>query len=496
MAGITIGGLGSGLDTKAIIEALVGVERVPITALETKKTDEKKKLSLLTTLKGLVDSLHAKAKILSTTSQFLAFKVSAGDATTASFKASGSAVAGSHAITVNQLASSDRWAFDGIVDPAANLATADGQGVSFTYDGVAYNAPVTAAASSLNDIAAAINTAAPGKVSASVVNAGTANNPSYQLVIGGQSTGEDLRISGISSSIAALTIDATGPTAGGVSQSVNNLTVGNNAIAVIDGLTVERASNDFSDVLAGVSISVLTADPLKSTTFTVEPDKDVIKGKLKDFVEAFNKVMTFIHDQNKYSEEDGTGGPLFGDNALRTIEKTIKKELFGATAAQVGLDTAGFGTLKLLGMDLQKDGTLVINDAKMSAKLDEDLDKFADLFADTDGFDNGGALAGTPGYYVDLSADSGIADKLMRALDQALKGYTDTNGDTSKGLFEARTDAINSRMKLFDRQIEDRQFRLERFQAQLEKRFATLESVMAQLQAQQSYLTNVTFGGS
>jgi len=488
MAGITIGGLGSGLDTRAIIDALVRVESLPIDLLETKKTSEKKKLSLLSTLEGYVSSLRSKAKALSSPAEFLAFTVTASDATTASFKASGNALAGSHTITVNQLATSDRWAFNGIVDPALNLASADGQGISFTYDGVAYDATVSAAASTLNDVASAINTAAAGKVSASVVNTGTATTPSYQLVLSGQSTGLDKRITGISSSIASLTIDATGPDPLGVAQSANNLTVGNNAIAVIDGLSVTRSDNDFSDVLTGVSISTLTADPAKTTSFTVEPNKDAIKAKLKDFVEAFNKVMTFIGEQNKYSEEKGPGGELFGDSSLRSIQSTIRNELFGTTVAQIGGDTAGFGTLKLLGLDLQKDGTLIINDAKLTAKLDEDLTKFADLFVDTDGFDNGGAPIGTPAYYVDITPDSGLADKLVRAIDRMVNGYTDVSGATSKGLFDVREDTINARVKLIDRQIADREYRLDRYQAQLEARFAALESTMAQLQSQQQYL--------
>ena len=37
---ITFGGLGSGLDTGAIIDALLGVERIPIQQLETRKKDE------------------------------------------------------------------------------------------------------------------------------------------------------------------------------------------------------------------------------------------------------------------------------------------------------------------------------------------------------------------------------------------------------------------------------------------------------------------------
>ena len=45
-AGISFGGLASGLDTKAIISALVAVEERPIRALETKKTSINKQKSL------------------------------------------------------------------------------------------------------------------------------------------------------------------------------------------------------------------------------------------------------------------------------------------------------------------------------------------------------------------------------------------------------------------------------------------------------------------
>jgi flagellar capping protein FliD len=160
----------------------------------------------------------------------------------------------------------------------------------------------------------------------------------------------------------------------------------------------------------------------------------------------------------------------------------------GTTVTQIGSDTAGFGTLKLLGIDLQKDGTLVMNDTKVSAKMDQDLTKFADLFVDNDGFDNGGAAVGTPAYYIDITADSGLADKLVRAIDRVVKGYTDASGATSKGLFDVREDTINARVKLYDRQIADREYRLDRYQSQLEARFAALESTMARLQTQQQYL--------
>ena len=88
---------------------------------------------------------------------------------------------------------------------------------------------------------------------------------------------------------------------------------------------------------------------------------------------------------------------MFGDSVLRTIQRTISGVLFNQTAAQVTADTAGYGTLRLVGIETNPDGTLKINDTVMSAKMDGDLDAFTDLFVDTDGFNNGGAALGDTG---------------------------------------------------------------------------------------------------
>jgi flagellar hook-associated protein 2 len=405
----------------------------------------------------------------------------------ASFSAGGSAEAGTHTLVVQSLATTDRWAFDGVADPDQDLATVDGQGVSFTYQGVSYSATVGATDSSLNEIAAAINGAAGSAVSATVVNSGTGAAPSWKLVLTAKDTGEDFRIESLSSTVTKLTVDGTGPDANGVALSANNLSVGGNAVAVIDGLTVERTDNDFDDVVAGVSISLLAEDPAKTIQFTVEPDKTAIKSKIGELVAAYNDVITFVRQQNRYDPDKGPGGPLFGDNALDAIVRTAQGVLFGQSAAQVANDPAGFGTLRLLGIESQSDGTLKIKDSVMDAKMDEDLDRFADLFADTDGFDNGGVPVGDPNYYVDLSADTGLGDDLARAIDRIVDGYGDGSGNFYKGVFDARIESLNARIDTLNDRIEQREMRLERYEEQLVRRFAALESLMAQLQSQSAY---------
>lgn len=488
---ISFSGLASGLDSSAIISQLVALERIPINLLEQKKAIENEKLELVGTLKGLVQGLQSKAKGLSTLSDFLKFDVSAGQEGIATFSATGDAQPGSHTISVESLAQADRWAFDGVADPDAQLGTADGQQLQFTVGTTTYDIVVNQADSSLNDIADEINDLAGDDVTASVVNVGTSSAPSYQLVIASDETGEDYRISGIASTVTGLTIDATGPDANGNAQSANNVTVGTNAVAIIDGLTVERESNDFSDVIEGVSIEAVSADPGNPVSFTVEADDAGIKSKVQEFLDAYNEVVDFINEQNTYTEDAGAGGELFGDSLLQSVGSQIKSALFNVPIDTVLNDDIGYSTLSLVGIKQDSSGKLSIDDSVFDEKLAGNLDALADLFVDTDGFDNGGAAVNTAAYYQDTTADSGLAASLDRAIERMFGTFDTGTGTSLSSLFDAKTDVLNSNIKRFDDQIDSKERYLEVFEQNLIQRYAALEELMAGLNAQGASLSSM-----
>lgn len=483
-SGISFSGLASGLNTGQIVDQLVKLESLPIEKLELQKKGEQEKLKAIGDLKALVKELQKQAKTLSTLADFLTFTVSPSQEGVASFSATGSAAAGSHTLTVMKLAATDRWAFDGVLSSSDDLATGAGQTVSFTVGGTVHTVAVAQDASSLEDIAAAINQQAGADVSASVVNAGTESAPSWKLVLTSDASGSDHRISGITSTIGGLSIDATGPDANGVAQSTNNLVVGSNAIAVVDGLTVERESNDFNGVLPGVSINVQAADPATTIHFSVEADQSAIKKKLQAFVDAYNEVITFANEQSKYSKETGAGGKLFGDSLLSSVRKSLSSALFNVPIATVQGDTEGYSTLGLVGIKTVNDGTLLIDSGVLDDKLAENLEAFADLFVDSDGFSNGGAAANTPEYYVDITLDSGLAALLDREVERMFKTFTSVNGATFKGIFDSRNEAINRKIKDIDKSIEAKQYYIEQFQRNLIEKFAKLEDVLGGLNAQ------------
>jgi flagellar hook-associated protein 2 len=483
-SGISFSGLASGLDSGKLIQQLVALEGLPIKQLEAQKSTFQSKLSAVGTLKGLVKDLQTQADILSKKSSLLSYFTSVSQDGHLAASASGSASPGTHTVTVNQLATIDRWTFDPVADKTVDLATQDGQHVAFTVDGTNYDVVLTAATSSLEDVAAAINSVAGADVAASVVNVGTSAAPSYQLVMTSKHSGESNRISGIVNTVAGLTIDPTPPGTGGLPGSANNITVGMNAEAVIDGLTVVRETNEFNDVVAGLSLTVQSADPLTQLSVSVAADTGSIKTKIKDFVASFNKLIDYVNTQNTYNKEQDQGGMLFGDPILRQVVDRVRDGLFDFDPAVVQADTEGFSTLSLVGLKTQNDGTIKIDESVLDDKIADNLDKLADLFVDTDGFDNGGAAENTPGFYIDLTPDSGVADKLSRAIDRMLDTYNGPGGKVYKGIFDARAESYNKSINKLFKDIAAKQVQVDKFEDMLVMKFAGLEKLMGGLQSQ------------
>lgn len=494
MAGIGIGGLGSGLDTNAIITQLLKLETIPINQLEAKKKGEQDKLSKIGEFKTLVKDLQAKAKELSQLKNLLEFAVNPSEEGVASFQATGEAVEANHTLKVLSLAATDRWTFDGVPDATVDLATAAGQSVSFTVGGTTHTVAIDQASSSLEEIASAINTAAGADVEATVVNTGTTAAPAWKLVMTSKHSGKDGRISGIASTVGGLTIDGTGPDVNGVAQSLDNITVGSNAVALIDGLQVERTTNEFNDVITGLSLTVEAADPAKTINFSVEADTEAVIGKVDGLVKSYNSIIDFINKQNKYSEDTGPGGPLFGDSILRQVRSSIDDALFNVPLAVVQADTTGYSTLNLMGFEKENDGRITLDKTKLEEKILGNLEAFADLFVDDDGFDNGGAAPNTPGWYVDTTADSGLAAKLDRSIERMFGTSTGPNGTVLKGLFDAKNQTLNDAIKRLGDQIEDKEYYLEKYEAQLVAKFAKLEDVMGGLNAKGAALQQALAG--
>jgi len=481
--GISFSGLASGLNTTAIISQLVALERLPIDALQAEQREAESKISLIDSFGSLVRELQDSAEVLSSASSFFAYKTSTSHENIANVTTTGSPVAGSHSVTVNSTAAVDRWAFDGVADLTTDLASADGQTVSFDVDGTNYSIALTQADSNLTEVLDAISAAVGTDVNASIVNSGTIESPSYQLVLASGHSGDAYRITNLTTDIAGLN-----PTAA-------NITVGTDAEAVIDGLTVIRSNNDFSGVIDGLGLDLI-ASSATEMTITVEADRELVRSQIDDFITAYNAVVDFTNEQNEYTEADGAGGLLIGDSVLSSVRRGLSGAL-DVPIATVMADTEGYSTLSLVGIRQLSSGNLQIDETVFGEKMEENLQLLSELFVDSDGFDNGGADPDDPAFLVDTTADDGLADNLVRSIERMFGTFSGAIIDPMTGerqvldsVFKGRKTALESNIDRLVDQIESKERRLEIFEAGLVRRYAALEEAIGALNAQGAALAN------
>lgn len=458
-AGISFGGLASGLDTKAIIQALVAIERRPIAALEQKKTSLGKQKSLFGDLRGLLGKLETAAKALKTTSDFLVRKASSDKEEIVTASAGSAASAGTYNLRVVSLAKAQVNASSGSASPSASLGAPGtlqldvGGATHFISVGGVVNGvtePPT-----LERIAAAINAADDANatgVRAEVVDTGSTGNNRYQLVVRSEQAGT---ASGFS-----ISYDDGDPAFQAVINSVgsNVLTQASDArVQLNGGVTVTRSSNTISDLIAGVTLELKSdASPTQSVAITVSNDSTATTKKVQDFVDAYNKVVDFLADQNQLDADGKAKGPLFGDSTLRALRAGLRTI---AGSAVPGTGNASFQLLSQLGIKADTAGKLTLTATALTEALATDEAAVAAVFT---------------------SSANGIAGRVVAQIDV----YT----DSVDGLIKNRTEAFDRQSKDATTRITQAERRLTSFEKQLEQKYANLEQLMGRLQSQGSSL--------
>lgn len=462
-AGISFGGLASGLDTKAIISALVAIERRPISALETKKSSLGKQKSLYGDLRGLLDKLETAAKALKTTDDFLKMKAVSDDENVVTVEASNDAEPGTYSVRVMALAQAQVNATTGSASPTASL----GGTASFFINSGGNQNLISVADPNLNSIAAAINQADDDNdtgVRAEVVDTGNPANGGanrYQLVVRsttpGVENGFTVSYDDGSAAFQAVINQVAGNT---LSQAQDAQLLINGTPQGTGGITVYRPTNQVSDLWPGITLDLKSVpSPNKDITITVSTDAEATSKKVQEFVDAYNKVVDFFTEQNALTAEGKAKGPLFGDSTLRSMRSSLRG-IVGASVGDTG--NSAYQLLAQAGITSDTAGKLTFNSTKFAESLADDEEAVTRLFA-----------GGT----------NGIANKLL--------GQIDSYTDTVEGLIKTRSDA-------FDRQVKDTQTRIDQaerrvtlYQQQLETKYANLESLLTRLQGQGTSLNSL-----
>jgi flagellar hook-associated protein 2 len=215
----------------------------------------------------------------------------------------------------------------------------------------------------LSGIAAAINAKASG-VTASIVT--DADGGAYLSLKGATGAAQAFSLSTDSASLAPFAVDPLSTTSAMKVSSQSQ-----NAKLTMDGVDVERASNEVSDLIAGAKLN-LTA--VGTTTLTSSRPTAAITNAVNDFVDTYNGIVQTIKEQT-----DPITGVLRADpaakNLLRALQGLTSKVLNGGAGAGVP------NTLAAIGIRTTRQGALEVDDNALTAAMTTNADAVEAMFS-------------------------------------------------------------------------------------------------------------------
>ena len=394
MASISSPGIGSGLDINSIVRQLVAAEGQPTrNRLDRTEAELQARISAYGLLQGAVSSFQTSLGKLTGGSGFQANTASSSNQEVLVATASRTAVAGRYDLDVTHLARAHSLVTDSGLAAGQFSSTSDVLGTgtltfkfgttvmdgasygSFTPDAEAATATVEITDGSLNGIRDAINQADIG-VRAAVIFDGS----HFRLTLTSTETGaaRSMEISvsdadGNDDDTAGLSLLAFNAGANHMSQTA----AGQDAQLTLNGLAITSASNTLSSTLTGLTINLLGEG---SSTLEVKKNTAEAGAAIRGFVETYNGLMGSINQLTGYDPETRRAGALNGDSSVQGLKNQLSRLL--STPVE-GLD-GPFSILADIGISRSsRDGTLVLDEARLGAALRDHYDDVMGLFAAT-----------------------------------------------------------------------------------------------------------------
>lgn len=339
---------------------------------------------------------------------------------------------------------------------------------------------------------------------------------SDKFLIKSTSTGEgyDLNITGDTQGLfAKLGFNMSG-------DSLDSSTVikGQNAVVNINGVTVERANNDFTYNGLNISLNSTTGTyetdangnfvensdgTMKAAAGTVEQkaeitttrDTDKIVDTLKSFVEDYNKMIEklnkYTHEKASYKkypplteaqkkqmsekeielwEEKAKEGLLRNDKDVSEFLSDMRSAMYTNVGSKLSLSSIGINSSS----NWQDFGKLEIDEDKLKSALETDSEGVQELFTGTNG------LATRLSKICDKAANtsSGKPGSLVQMAGVVGKGSESNN------LIREKLDAISKKLESLNMLYEKRKDRYW-------KQFNAMETALSNMNSQSSWLSGM-----
>lgn len=325
-------------------------------------------------------------------------------------------------------------------------------GASFTADSRAAIVVDVAEGQSLASVAQAINAASGGAVSASLVQSGDGT----RLVLKGATGVANGFTVTAQEALLKPGLNALAYSGGGGGSTAMSLgQAASDSQIKIDGITVERASNQIADAIPGVTLDLLSAAVGRSVHLSLARPAAAIGSALGDFVSALNEVRGTLA-----TAADPKTGELRTDSAARSARRALTQ--FTSADLMPNAVPGAPRTLAELGVKTARDGTLSLDQAQFDRVAARDPAAVEALFA--------------PGLYGLVAA----VEKMSRTVTSSA-----TPGSLASSIERygrLKTTVSDERTKLDDSSA--------RLRETMTRQFATMDSRVAGFRSTQSFLEN------
>ncbi len=325
---INFSGLASGLNTAAIIEALMSAERAPVKRLTTQQEKLQAEQGQLQSIQTSLQQLSFELSEFSLPSLFESSQtVTSSEPTRVSAVTTSGAGVGGHQVEVKQLANAAQRTFTFTSPTEADTITIDGHEYKI------------AAGASAKELASKINSDATATVYAAVVEGG--------IVFSSRATGNT----------GAEFINVI-DTQGAIAEQPGTAKEGKNAEYSVDGVAGTSASNTVTSAIPGVTLKlegVTTTGPVTINIHAPGPSVTAVETQVQSFVTLYNSTVAAIQKQvttkppaHAANAAEFATGALFGDQNLTGLLSRMRQAMYEpiegltegmASPADIGLST-------------------------------------------------------------------------------------------------------------------------------------------------------------
>lgn len=437
---VNFSGLSSGIDSKAIIEAMASAQRVPVQALQSKQDGYSAQISDIGDLTSKLSALKTLSEDMQETAGVLAFTATSSDEEVLTASVTGDVSAGDYAIHVGTLAVAEKdrsTAFTSRLDEVkAGILTITAAGydpIDVTIEG----------GDTLADVVDRINLSG-ARVDASIVNNGTQSFLQLVAHDSGHVVGE--------APDDAITISEVYFGVEGTELALAQVVQAKNASFTIDGLAVEQRSNSVDSVLEGVRIELKKEGDV---TLTLKGDHDGTKEKLKSFVTAVNDILGAV--RASMTDADGNRR-VDADSTFETIASDVR----ALVSTEVTDLTGTFTSVTDIGIVTNASGDYEIDDKRLEIALGRDMRALGRLFT---------------------TAENGVGARVADGVEKYTNGID--------GILVNRKTSLNSRIADLDADIARIEARVTRTTLALTSQFTAMERAISSYQIQGKALAGI-----